>query len=119
MKKEENKIEKYVLEKTFNTFEERFDKFEERFDEFEERFESSARATAKSFSDNAEVTAEILSELKNIKEVSTITLKEIKNINEENKYFRQSISSLNMNDFSCDKKIENLTLRVEKLENVK
>ena len=63
------KTEKYVTEKTFNSF--------------EDRFESSARATAKSFSDQAEVLA--------------IILKEIRINNEENKYFRQSISSLNLN----------------------
>ena len=53
---------------------------------------------------------------KNINEITTITLKEIMVIHEENKYFRQSISSLDMNDLSYDRKIENLTMRVEKLE---
>ena len=48
-----------------------------------------------------------------------VMLKEIRTNQEENKYFRQSISSLNMNDLSYDKKIENLTIRVEKLEKVK
>ena len=43
-------------------------------------------------------------------------LKEIKTIHEDNKYFRQSISSLDIDGLSNDKKIENLTMRVEKLE---
>ncbi len=54
--------------------------------------------------------------LKTQQGVLEILLKEIKTIREDNKYFRQSISSLNTNDLSCDKKIENLTIRVEKLE---
>ncbi len=48
-----------------------------------------------------------------------VMIKEIKTIHEDNKYFRSNISGLNVNNFSCDKKIENLTVRVEKLENVK
>ncbi|MCX6752348.1 MAG: hypothetical protein NTZ87_02500 [Candidatus Nomurabacteria bacterium] len=43
-------------------------------------------------------------------------LKEIKAIHEDNKYFRESILSLNTDGISCDKKINNLTVRVEKLE---
>lgn len=94
--------QKYVTEKTFNAF--------------EERFESSARATAKSFADNAEVTAAMLTELKNINEVTTIILKELRTIHEDNKYFKQSISSLNSDGLSYDRKIEDLTVRVEKVE---
>ena len=91
-KKEKIIIEKYVTEKGFkNTF-----------SNFEARFENSARDTAKSFADNAEVMA--------------LILKEIRTIHEDNKYFRQSISSLNTDGSSHDKKIENLTVRVEKLE---
>ncbi|MFA5936294.1 MAG: hypothetical protein WC822_00235 [Candidatus Paceibacterota bacterium] len=114
MKKMPSKTtEKYVTEKVFKetskTFEKRFDEFEERFDEFEERFESSARATAKSFADVNET-------LKNITKVTEVMLKEIRTIHEDNKYFRQSISNLNINDFSYDRKIEDLTIRVDKLE---
>ena len=89
------KTEKYVTDKTFK----------KTFNAFEERFESSARATAKSFTDQAEILS--------------IILKEVKINNEENKYFRQSISILDMNDFSYDRKLENLTIRVEKLEKAK
>ena len=106
MKKEIKKTEKYVTERVFK----------KTFSDFKNRFESSARATAKSFSDNAEVTAAMLTELKNLNGVTTMILKEIKTIHEDNKYFRQSISSLNMNDLSYDRKIEDLTARVEKLE---
>ena len=101
--------EKYVTERTFNTFEDRFDKFENRFD-------ASMRAVAKSFSDNAEVTAGILTQLKNINEVSTIMLQEIRTIHEDNKYFRQSMSDLNIENVSRDRKIQGLDVRVEKLE---
>lgn len=89
-KKEVKKIEKYVTEKTFN--------------KFEARFESSARTTAKSFADNAKITAGMLVQLKNINEVTTIILKEIRTIHEDNKYFRQSISGLNTDGLSYDKK---------------
>jgi len=101
--------EKYVTGKTFNHFETKFDKFETRFD-------SSARATAKSFSDNTEVVAGILTQLQNINKVTEIMLKEIRAIHEDNKYFRSSISNLNIDGSSYDRKIENLTIRVEKLE---
>jgi hypothetical protein len=58
-------------------------------------------------------------DLKIQQDVSQIILKEVKTIHEDNKYFRQSISSLNMNDFTYDRKLENLTVRVEKLEKAK
>lgn len=87
-----NTTEKYVTEKFFK----------ETFKSFEGRFESSARATAKAFADNAEIT--------------TLILKEIKAIHEENKYFRENISSLNSDGLSYNRKIDNLTARVEKLE---
>ncbi len=64
--------EKYVTEKTFNAFESRFD--------------GSMRAIAKSFTDNAEITAGMLAQLKNINEVTVIILKEIRAIHEDNKY---------------------------------
>lgn len=65
-------------------------------------FEKHMRSIAKSFADNAEVMA--------------LILKEIKQIHEDNKYFRASISNLYSDGLSCDKKIENLNVRVEKLE---
>jgi hypothetical protein len=106
-------IEKYVTERVFKetskTFEKRFDEFGRRFNEFEERFESSARVTAKSFADVNET-------LKNITKVTEVVLKEIRTIHEDNKYFRQSISSLSTDALYSDRKVENLTLRVEKLE---
>ena len=96
MKKKVKKIgEKYVTERTF---------------------EKHMRSVAKSFADNAEVTAGMLIQLKSINEVSTIILKEIKTIHEDNKYFRESISSLHKDGFSYDKRIDNLDTRVEKLE---
>jgi phage-related protein len=75
---------------------------ENKFQMFEKTFEKHVRAIAKSFSDNTET--------------MSLILKEIRNIHEDNKYFRESISGLNSNDLSYDRKIENLTVRVEKLE---
>lgn len=110
MKKRVKKTtEKYLTEKKFGIFEKTFKKFEDRFD-------SSARATAKSFADNAEVVQAILMQLKNINEVTVIMLKEIKTIHEDNKYFRQSISTLNTDGSSYDKRISGLDVRVEKIE---
>ncbi len=103
MKKVAKKItEKYVATKTFNAFEGRFD--------------NSMRAVAKSFADNAEVTAEILTQLKNMNEATTTVLKEVRQIHEDNKDFRKNLSSLTIDGISYDKKIEGLTVRVEKLE---
>ncbi len=93
---------KYVTEKTFNAFEDRFD--------------SSSRAIAQSFADNAEVTSRMLVELKNINAATTLILKEITAIHEDGKKFRENISSLNSDGLSCDRRINNLTIRVEKLE---
>ena len=84
---------------TEKVFKKTASEFEDKFDKFEDRFESSARATAKSFADNAEVMA--------------LILKEIRTIHEDNKYFRQSISSLNIDGLSQDRKIENLTTRMD------
>ena len=80
--------EKYVTEKTFNNFETRFD--------------ASMRAVAKSFADNAEIMA--------------LILKEIRTIHEDNKYFRESIISLNSDGLSYDRRIDNLSVRVKKLQ---
>ena len=68
----------------------------------EAKFDKTMQSVAKSFSDQAETMG--------------LMLKEIKNIHEDNKHFRQSISGLNNDGISYDRKIENLTIRVEKLE---
>ena len=68
----------------------------------EKTFESSMLAIAKSF-ERVEGALEII-------------VKELRAIHEDNKYFRQSISGLNSDGISYDRKIENLTVRVEKLE---
>lgn len=49
-------------------------------------------------------------------DISEMILKEIKQIHEDNKYFKNSILDLNINGASCDRKIENLKVRVERLE---
>jgi septal ring factor EnvC (AmiA/AmiB activator) len=45
-----------------------------------------------------------------------VMIKELKTIHEDNKYFRENISSLNSDGLSYNRKIDNLTARVEKLE---
>ena|SRR3989338_3435290 len=45
-----------------------------------------------------------------------LMLKELKAMSEDRKYFRENISSLNSDGLSYNRKIENLTIRVEKLE---
>ncbi len=89
MKKEVKKTtEKYVTEKTF---------------------EKSMKAIAKSF---GRVDASLERHEKVLQEI----LKEIKTIHEDNKYFRQSISNLNIDGSSYDREIEDLKIRVERLE---
>ncbi|OGI68570.1 hypothetical protein A2738_01675 [Candidatus Nomurabacteria bacterium RIFCSPHIGHO2_01_FULL_42_15] len=48
--------------------------------------------------------------------VSNLMLKEISAIHEDNKRFRETVASLNMDGVSYNRRIENLTIRVEKLE---
>ncbi len=48
--------------------------------------------------------------------VSALILKEIVAIHEDNKKFGENILSLNSDGISYNRKIENLTVRVEKLE---
>ena len=49
-------------------------------------------------------------------EAFSLILKEIRSIHEDNKYFRQSISNLNIDGSSSERKIEDLRARVERLE---
>jgi len=80
--------EKYVTETTFK--------------KFESSFETNMANIAKSFERHEKVMDHIL--------------KELQQMHEENKYFRQSISSVNNDGLSFDRKIDNLNVRVEKLE---
>jgi phage shock protein A len=80
--------EKYLTETKFRTF--------------EKTFESSMQSIAKSFS--------------RVEDTMLLIVKEIRTIHEENRNFRQSISGLNSDGISYERKIENLTARVEKLE---
>ena len=89
MKKGVKKItEKYVTEKTF---------------------ESNMTNIAKSF-------ARVEESLKNQNLITEMILKEIRQIHEDNKYLRSSISNLNIDGLSYDRKIEDLKNRVERLE---
>ena len=45
-----------------------------------------------------------------------IMIKELRDIHQDNKHFRESVSGLNNDGVFCKRKIENLTVRVEKLE---
>lgn len=68
----------------------------------ESTFEKHMNNIAKSFNRHEKVMEDIL--------------KELRQMHDENKYFRASIFNLNIEGLSYDKKIENLNIRVEKLE---
>lgn len=55
-------------------------------------------------------------DFKTQQDVLQIMLKEIKAIHEDSKSFRDNISTLFTDHVSYDRRIENLTIRVEKLE---
>ncbi len=55
-------------------------------------------------------------DVSNVKKASDLMLKEISAIHEDNKHFRETVASLNMDGISYNRRIENLTIRVEKLE---
>lgn len=82
---------------------------ERKFQKFETSFESNMRSIAQSFD-------RLDASLKTQQEILQIMLKEIRAIHEDNKYFWESISNLNTDGSSYDRKIDNLTVRVEKLE---
>jgi len=90
-----NKAEKYVTET--------------RFKKFERTFEGSMVSIAKSF-ERVDVS------LQRHEKVLEKILGELVKMNEENKYFRASISNLNIEGSSYDRRIEHLTTRVERLE---
>lgn len=75
----------------------------------EAKFDKTMLSVAKSF----ERVDQALDRINRTLEVIT---KELQAIHEDHKHFRQSISSLNSDGISYDRKIENLTIRVEKLE---
>ena len=68
----------------------------------ENTFEKHMNNIAKSFDRHEKVMEDIL--------------KELKQMHEENKYFRASVSNLSLEGLSYDRKIENLNIRIEKLE---
>ncbi|MCX6753327.1 MAG: hypothetical protein NTW62_03235 [Candidatus Nomurabacteria bacterium] len=71
----------------------------------ESTFEKSMQSVARSF--------------ERVEGALDIIIKEIKTIHDDNKNFRQSISSLDRDNSYNDRRIENLTMRVEKLEKTK
>lgn len=75
----------------------------------EKTFETNMQAIAKSFHrvDKAlEMHGRVMQDI----------LKEVKSIHEDNKHFRNSIIGLNSDSISYERRVENLTFRVEKLE---
>ena len=72
-------------------------------------FEKAMASIAKSFSG-------INEKLAQHDNAFVLILKEIRAIHNDNKEFRKSISGLTIDGLSYDRKIENLNLRVEKLE---
>lgn len=55
-------------------------------------------------------------DIKTQQDVLQIMLKEIKAIHEDSKFFKDTISTLYIDHIAYDRKIENLTVRVEKIE---
>ncbi len=88
MKKAGKTTEKYVTNKTF---------------------ESSMKAIAKSFE-------RVDKALERIDGALEMMIKELRAMHEDNKQFRQSVSGLHSDGISYERRIENLTIRVEKLE---
>lgn len=75
----------------------------------ENTFEKSMRSIANSFE-------KVFSKLDNQDKVLDVILKEIKNTREDNRESRKSINNLNSDGISYERRIEDLTIRVEKLE---
>jgi septal ring factor EnvC (AmiA/AmiB activator) len=75
----------------------------------ESTFEKSMRSIANSFE-------KVFSKFDNQNKILELVLKEVKNSREENKESRKSISNLNIDSVSYERRIEDLTFRVEKLE---
>ena len=78
---------------------------------------------AKGFDTLSKDISDVKKDVNNIKKdvssnnkVSNLMLKEISAIHEDNKRFRETVASLNMDGISYDRRLENLTIRVEKLE---
>ena len=68
----------------------------------EKTFEKSMLSIAKSFS--------------RVEGALEIVIKEVRNLHEDNKYMRQTLTSVDSTVSIHDRKIDNLTMRVEKLE---
>ena len=82
---------------------------ENKFQKFEKTFEGSMRSIAGSF-------ARVDASTEEHQKVMQLMLKEIIAIRDDNKYFRENILSLNTDGSSYDRRIDNLNMRVEKLE---
>ena len=82
---------------------------ENRFKKFENSFESNMRSIAQSFS-------RVDESMKMQQDVLHIMLKEITAIHEDTKSFRENISTLYTDHLAYDRKIDNVIVRVEKLE---
>jgi len=68
------------------------------------------------FMDGVDIFVQMTLDRPVVKAGAEVMLKEIRTIHEDNKYFRANISALYTDGVSYDRKINNLTVRVEKLE---
>lgn len=82
----------------------------------ETTFEKHMRSIAKSFETQNKVLASHSQILSTHSQVLEVLLKEMKALHEDNKYARSTLSSFVGDVLSHDRKIDNLTIRVEKLE---
>ena len=74
---------------------------------------------AKGFGDVEKRFEGVEKDISNNTKISNLILKEISAIHEDNKHFRETVASLNIDGISYNRRIENLTIRVEALEDKK
>jgi len=113
IKKKEVKTKKMTINKLAimmsNSFEKVYETMNNSFEKVYETMNNSFGTLRKDIND---VKKDVSSNTK----VSNLMLKEISAIHEDNKRFRETVASLNMDGISYNRRIENLTIRVEKLE---
>ena len=100
---------KYLTEAKFGSFENKFKGFETKFHVFENTFEKSMVSIAKSFD-------RIDKKLDQHDKAFEVLLKQMQTFTEEGREHRQSMSSLIHTDIKQERAIEDLQIRVERLE---
>jgi hypothetical protein len=124
MKKEKNKKSKMTIDKLAILTKAGFGGVNKKIDNVVDLVDKLAVSTLKGF-EGVEARMATKEDLKNLatkgdlkiqQDVLQIMLKEIKAVHEDSKSFRDNISTLYTDHVAYDRRIENLTVRVEKLE---